>query len=257
MKLGGPALLLTLVVLGCGSAGSAGSPGGGVTLAPVEDAATPTPKAPAAPADPPREFIPGYGALAVGLTAPAILRERPDGPVVARVRQQTEFGSPMIFPVVQRRGRWVAVVAPQLANGHHAWLRLGPRAELFRPGWSVTIDLSDRSLIARRAGKAVRTMAVGVGRAGTPTPQGLFGVTDKLVVRNGISPYGYGALALSAHQPQVPQGWGGGDRIAVHGTQSPSTVGQAASLGCLRVARDDVMWLVHRVPLGTPVRIKA
>lgn len=255
MKRGGPALLLTCVVLGCGSADPAApTGGGGVTLAPVKDAALP---APAPPTGPAREFIPGYGALAVGLTAPAILREHPNGRIVARARQQTEFGSPRIFPVVQRRGRWVSVVAPELPNGQRAWMKLGPRAELFRPGWTLTVDLSDRSLVARRAGKAVRTVAISVGRPGTPTPQGLFGVTDKLVVENGTSPYGYGALALSAHQPDVPQGWGGGDRIAVHGTQSPSTIGQAASLGCLRVGRDDVIWLVHRVPLGTPVRIKA
>jgi len=254
MNRGGPALLLTFVVLGCGSADPAAPTGRDVTLAPVQDATLP--KAPP-PGGQRREFIPGYGALAVGLTAPAVLRKRPNGRIVARVRQQTEFGSPRILPVVQRRGRWVAVVAPQLANGQRAWLQLGPRAELFRPGWTLTIDLSDRSLVARRGGKAVRTIAVGVGRAGTPTPQGLFGVTDKLVVENGISPYGYGALALSAHQPAVPQGWRGGDRIAVHGTPNPSTIGQAASLGCLRVARDDLRWLVQQVPLGTPVRIKA
>jgi hypothetical protein len=254
MKRGGPALLLTFVVVGCGSAGPAEPIGRDVTLATVEGSTLPSA---AAPGGHPREFIPGYGALAVGLTAPAVLRERPGGRIVARVRQQTEFGSPRIFPVVKRRGRWVAVVAPQLANGQRAWLQLGPRAELFRPGWTLTIDLSDRTLVARRAGKAVRTIMVGVGRAGTPTPQGLFGVTDKLIVEKGISPYGYGALALSAHQPNVPQGWGGGDRIAVHGTQHPSTIGQASSLGCLHAARDDVMWLVQQVPLGTPVRVKA
>jgi lipoprotein-anchoring transpeptidase ErfK/SrfK len=261
-------LVLTVVVLSCGSSDAGPSAGSaGVTLAPVQGAAlgrapatvtAGTGSAAAATgrvAPTVREFIPGYGPLAVGLTGPATLRVHPNGPVVAHVASLTEFGSPRVYPVVARRGRWVAVVATEVPNGARAWMRLGPRAELFRPGWSVTIDVTQRSLVVRHLGRIVRRTTVGVGDSGTPTPLGLFGVTDKLIVTGGTSPYGYGALALTGHQPHVPQGWGGGDRIAVHGTQNPYSIGQAASLGCLRATRADVVWLVNHVPLGTRVRI--
>jgi lipoprotein-anchoring transpeptidase ErfK/SrfK len=71
------------------------------------------------------------------------------------------------------------------------------------------------------------------------------------------TPYGCCAVALSGHQTSLPAGWGGGDRLAVHGTSEPWTVGQPASLGCLRAADADIRWLLRRVPLGAPVFIRA
>ena len=62
-------------------------------------------------------------------------------------------------------------------------------------------------------------------------------------------------LALTGHQPLIPQGWGGGDRIAIHATPSPETIGHAASTGCLRTTNAVMRRLVRRVPLGTRVYV--
>ena len=62
-------------------------------------------------------------------------------------------------------------------------------------------------------------------------------------------------MALSATQPNLPSGWLGGRRIAIHGTSGP--LGVAASHGCVRAADDDVAKLIDAVPLGTPVFIRA
>ena len=48
-------------------------------------------------------------------------------------------------------------------------------------------------------------------------------------------------------------GWRGGDRLAIHGTPNPETVGRAASLGCLRAYRRDLEALLRIVPVGAPV----
>ena len=80
---------------------------------------------------------------------------------------------------------------------------------------------------------------VGIGSPSTPTPTGSFAVTDGLHWR-GSRVYGCCVLALSGHQPQLAQGWTGGDRIAVHGTDAPATVGEAASLGCLHASAADM-----------------
>lgn len=45
------------------------------------------------------------------------------------------------------------------------------------------------------------------------------------------------------------------DGYYFHGTDKPSTVGDAASHGCLRMTRDDIMWMYNNVPVGTPVYI--
>jgi hypothetical protein len=184
------------------------------------------------------------------------LSERPGGPARLKVGSTTEFGSTRVLGVAARRGGWLGVVTTERPNNRLAWVRRGsPGLRLRRTGWSLHADLSDRTLTLRKGGRRVRHMAVAIGRPGSETPTGRFAVTDKL---NGASygPY-YGCciLALSGHQPNTPPGWTGGDRLAIHGTDAPSTIGAAASAGCLRASDADLRRLMREVPLGTPVFI--
>src|SRR5205814_2995657 len=93
----------------------------------------------------------------------------------------------------------------------------------------LEVDLSDRTLTLLRGDVAVRRVSVGVGASDSPTPTGRFAVTDKLDGADYSSAYGCCILALSAIQPNLPPGWAGGDRVAIHGTLSPSDFGQAVS----------------------------
>ena len=70
-------------------------------------------------------------------------------------------------------------------------------------------------------------MSVAIGRPGSETPTGRFAVTDKLNGASFGSYYGCCVLALNGHQPKLPAGWSGGDRLAIHGTNSPGTIGNA------------------------------
>jgi len=45
------------------------------------------------------------------------------------------------------------------------------------------------------------------------------------------------------------------DGYYFHGTDNESSVGDAASHGCLRMRRDDILWMYKNVPTGTPVYI--
>src|ERR671930_1960484 len=105
-------------------------------------------------------------------------------------------------------------------------------------------DLSRRRLSVERNGKAVRRFEIAIGRRGNPTPQGRFSVTDKLQVTDPGSPYGCCVLALTGHQTHLPPGWPGGDRLAVHATEELSSLGRAASLGCMRVTSSQARWLI-------------
>jgi hypothetical protein len=94
-------------------------------------------------------------------------------------------------------------------------------------------------------------MRVGVGAPGTSTPTGRFAITDKLRGSAYSSVYGCCILALSGHQTNLPPGWTGGDRLAIHGG---STAG-AVSTGCMHADEADLRDLMRIVPLGAQITI--
>jgi lipoprotein-anchoring transpeptidase ErfK/SrfK len=168
----------------------------------------------------------------------------------------TGYGSARVLAVVGRRGRWLAVLSDHLGNSRRGWI---PRESvtLLHVPYTLHVDLSRRRLVVRHDGRAVRRITVAVGRPGTTTPTGHFAVTDVLRITGPRGPYGCCALALTGRQPNVPQGWSGSDRIAIHGTTNEATVGTPASSGCLRARERDMRWLTKRIPLGAPLRIRA
>jgi hypothetical protein len=193
----------------------------------------------------------------VRVRAPLALRSRPRGPVVGSLGGVTEFGSPAVATVGVRRGSWLGLVTTARPNNKLGWVRRDdPGVGLRRVRYSLHADLSERRLVLRRGGRPVRRLSVAVGRPGTSTPTGRFAITDKLDGTRFSSYYGCCILALSGTQPNLPPGWTGGNRLAIHGTNAPGTIGQAASAGCLRAADSDLSVLMRLVPLGTPVFIR-
>jgi lipoprotein-anchoring transpeptidase ErfK/SrfK len=194
-----------------------------------------------------------YGAQLVRRTQ---LRARPGGPVVRSLGIRTGYGSVRVLAVTGRRGRWLAVLTDHLPNSRVGWIPVENVTLLHEP-YTLHVDLSARELVVHREGRPVRRITVAVGRPGTTTPIGRFAVTDLLQIDGDHPAYGCCALALTGRQPNVPQGWSGGDRIAIHGTANEATLGTPASSGCLRASDHDMRWLLARIALGTPVRIHA
>ena len=188
-------------------------------------------------------------------TGETTLYEKPGGKARIKLSPRTEWGSPRILGVVRRRGDWISVQAPELGNGEVAWMEAN-RASLDCVRWSMHVDLSRRRLSVERDGSTVRRFEIAVGRKGNPTPKGRFSVTDKLRVTDPGSPYGCCVLALTGHQTRLPASWPGGDRLAVHATRELSSLGRAASLGCMRVTSSQARWLIRTIPLGAPVYIR-
>jgi lipoprotein-anchoring transpeptidase ErfK/SrfK len=220
--------------------------------------AAPSPPAVAEPEPAPARTNPGRLVIRPRDGEQIVVRARPRGPVVARLGARTEFGSPTTLLVAERRGRWLGVVTTHVANGKLGWVdsQAGALATS-RTRVRITIDLSARRLVVRRGDRVLRRITVGIGRPSSPTPVGRFAVTDKLPGSRYGPYYGCCILALSAHQPQLPPGWPGGDRIAVHGTDDPGSVGAASSAGCPRARDADLRYLMRVVPLGTPVVVRA
>ncbi|HEV2059750.1 MAG TPA: L,D-transpeptidase [Solirubrobacteraceae bacterium] len=184
------------------------------------------------------------------------LRERPGGPVVRALGTRTGYGSERVLAVVARRPGWLGVLSHYMPNSRAGWIPADGAQLRYQP-YTLHVDLSDLRLVVRRHGKIVRRVKVAIGRAGHETPTGRFAITDALRVSNSGGPYGCCALALTGRQPNLPRGWTGGDRIAIHGTSNEDSLGTPASAGCLRASDGDMRWLMKRATVGTPVRIRA
>jgi hypothetical protein len=181
------------------------------------------------------------------------LRDQPLGKPKLRIAPKTEWDSPRVLSVVERQGDWLAVLVPELENGEVGWLKESEVERLDTVGWAIKADLTTREIEVERDGEVVKTFKVGIGREDHPTPVGRYAVTDKLSVTDPNSPYGCCVVALTGHQTKLPEGWPGGDRLAIHATGDVSGLGEAVSLGCMRSDPKDARWLMETVPLGTPV----
>ena len=199
--------------------------------------------------------VPGTGTLTAYVARTKVLRARPGGRRLELMKRRTEWRSPRVVTVVRRRGNWLGVLAPELRNNRVGWIDGRHDVRLFRTPWSIVADVSRRTVTVRHEDRVVLRTLVAVGRPAAPTPRGRFAVTDKLTTGSDNGSYGCCVLALTGHQPLIPQGWGGGDRIAIHATPSAETIGHAASTGCIRTTNAVMRRLIRRVPLGTRVYV--
>ncbi len=106
---------------------------------------------------------------------------------------------------------------------------------------SIVISTASKSLSVYRQGRLVKTYPVAIGKPSTPTPLGAFTIVNKQLNPGG--PFGTRWMGLS--QPHY----------GIHGTNNPSSIGTAASNGCIRMFNSDVEELFSMTGVGTEVRI--
>jgi len=165
------------------------------------------------------------------------------------------YREPLVLWVeeVSRSGAWGRVELPYVWPRREGWIaldglrRLATRIE-------VRVDLSDRLVRVFRGGELLFGLPGAIGAPVSPTPPGDYVVTDRVPFSAGSS-LGTFAFGISGIQPNLPPGWSGGDQLAIHGTGQPSSIGQAASAGCIRVSEAGLTRLLPLLRQGTPVRI--
>lgn len=139
-------------------------------------------------------------------------------------------------------------------------------ARLLRPaktrvGVVLVVSRAARQMTMYNGEKRVRSFSVAVGTPTYPTPSGVFSVIQKQVNPTWFPPSSPWAAGLGTIPPGPgnPLGtrWIGTSApgIGIHGTYADSSVGTAASHGCLRMHIPEVEWLYNYVKIGTVVRI--
>ncbi|MCR4429867.1 MAG: peptidoglycan-binding protein [Tepidanaerobacteraceae bacterium] len=112
-----------------------------------------------------------------------------------------------------------------------------PRGEV-----SIIIFTLERKLVVMSDGKPFKSFPVAVGTFDTPTPIGLFTITQKDIWGEG---FGSRWMRLS-----VP--WG---IYGIHGTNKPWSIGNFESHGCIRMHNQHVEQVYDWVKIGTKVYI--
>jgi lipoprotein-anchoring transpeptidase ErfK/SrfK len=169
-----------------------------------------------------------------------------------------ELGMPLVLLTVAAEAGWYEVLLPTRPNGSTAWLPTSS-VTATTPAYRVELSLGAMELrvLQTADGAVVLTSPIGIGAPNTPTPTGLFFVRDHFPTEGANHPYGPFAFGLSGHSDVHMQFGTGDGRIAIHGTNQPSSIGAAASNGCPHVPNDVVLGLIPSLPLGTPVQISA
>jgi len=136
------------------------------------------------------------------------------------------------------------------SHGNHAAEKAGPTTR------KIIVSIPDRRLALIEDGHVKKVCSVAVGKDSTPSPSGSFHVVNRVsqptyyhngkVIPSGpVNPLGTRWIGLSEH------GYG------IHGTNAPSSIGKAASHGCIRMAREDLEQLFELVRAGDAVEIRA
>jgi lipoprotein-anchoring transpeptidase ErfK/SrfK len=129
------------------------------------------------------------------------------------------------------------------------------KVKLSGHNFHVKINLTKHFLTAWNGKDRILKTPVGVGRAVTPTPPGLYFITELLKPRDPTGTYGPYAFGLSVHSNVLHEFAGGDGVLGIHGTNFPQGIGTNVSHGCIRMNNDSIIKLAHTLPVGTPVRI--
>ncbi|QST02890.1 L,D-transpeptidase (plasmid) [Pontibacillus sp. ALD_SL1] len=108
---------------------------------------------------------------------------------------------------------------------------------------SIYVSTESRLLYVRKGKTILASYPVSVPRSGTPIPFQETIVTKRVAFPNG----GEGVLGTRGFELE--------ENIAIHGTDSPSSIGSAVTGGCIRLSNADIENVFPYISIGTPVTI--
>ncbi len=160
-----------------------------------------------------------------------------------------------------RKSRLVALAALLLVGAAEAMAQNG-RAQSTRPVAKpnpeperrIVVSVPDRKLALFENGRVVKIYSVAVGAPDSPSPTGEFHIAQRLT-----APTYYAPGVVIPPGPENPLGprWIGLSLkgYGIHGTNQPSSIGQHASHGCIRMRNRDVQELFELVRAGDVVEL--
>ena len=118
----------------------------------------------------------------------------------------------------------------------------------------VLVSIPDRKLAVIEDGKMIASFSVAVGAEASPSPSGEFQIVSRV---SNPTYYHPGTVIPSGKDNPVGTRWVGLSQkgYGIHGTNSPMSVGHAASHGCIRLRNRDMERLFTMLRVGDLVEI--
>jgi hypothetical protein len=128
------------------------------------------------------------------------------------------------------------------------------RCQEVPPQRRLVVSLADRKLAVLVNGEVTRLYDVAIGAGRTPSPTGTFTVINRIPKPTwwgpaGVVPPGAGNPLGSRWIGLSKRGYG------IHGTNNPSSIGKAASHGCIRMRNADAEALFEWIETGDVVEL--
>jgi lipoprotein-anchoring transpeptidase ErfK/SrfK len=147
---------------------------------------------------------------------------------------------------------WIELRVPGRPNGRTGWVPRNALDTFNHTNMQVVVNRAARRLTLYRAGRAIFSAPVGVGKPSTPTPAGHFWITEAFPT----SVAAYGPWAFGTSDYSALSDWPGGGIVGLHGTNEPSLVPGDPSHGCIRLHNSDVLRLKSLLSIGTPLLVQ-
>jgi lipoprotein-anchoring transpeptidase ErfK/SrfK len=120
----------------------------------------------------------------------------------------------------------------------------------------LIVSIPDRKLAVLEKGHVLRVFTVAVGASVSPSPTGEFQIVNRVSHPTYYHP---GQVIPAGNDNPLGPRWIGLNLkgYGIHGTNVPSSIGKAASHGCIRLRNRDVEQLFEMVRPGDSVDIRA
>jgi len=148
----------------------------------------------------------------------------------------------------------VMVVSTAMVLAMHGAAQQAETSTPAQPKRVIVVSLEARKLALMEDGRVKKVYTVAVGKPSTPSPVGTFKIERR--VKNPTYQHD-GKTILPGPGNPVGTRWMGLSikGFGIHGTNEPKSIGQAASHGCIRMAKADLEEMYEMVSVGDTVEL--
>jgi len=136
-------------------------------------------------------------------------------------------------------------------------LPLGQKLKIPKLNFSILVDKNTNTLTLLNDGKFFKKYIIRTGAYENQTPLGEYKIQNKKHDPKWVNPRTLKIYNAGDPENELGTRWMSfkDDRLGIHGTIKPETIGYYSSFGCVGMLKEDVEELFDLITVGTPIKI--